>query len=648
MADLSSNLKVFLARELQRQFSSLDNSVALFISGASSTTTKGSLASGLVDNSIEKELDTRRQLQTAKILTDSSIALMIPRVNWTSGIIYQTYSLSADNSTRNFYVYTTDGNIYVCISNGGGKQSLEEPTSTGTSLEYLGNGYVWKFMCKVPSDLIDFIDSEYIPIKELPIYDNKPFAYGSEDKQLQYAVQYTSSGSVVDSIDVSTQGSEYAQTIKSSNGHIAVRSDINTVTLDNRASGSNDIYNEYTIRIVNGTGVGQFRKITAYDGSLKIATVESNWSVLPDSTSLYEIIPTINITGDGTNATAFAKMHSYAANTIDAVVVANGGSNYSTASATVSPTASPTATVLSVYVNPIGGVGRDTVFDLLAKRISILIKIDGRENFRAVLGNDYREYGLWLSPKIGAGYTQAGKIAGTDAYIRTTVDLESTTGQTFDDRFTSAGEFLFGTESYNTGKVANVTNAFTKFSPTLGKVILDGLNSRLKNGETIHTFTTDSSSGGYTFTGKTAKVKNTLLEDSIRSSFTEVYRCSHKLGVSRTDGFSFDPGTPYTSIPFDAAATGGSGGRGIVLDFTNINGGSGDVFLSNVVSGSSSNTTGFIAGETLAVNNLELDITSVSPPELNLFSGKMLYINDIEQVTRNAEQLDLFKINFDF
>ena len=143
-------------------------------------------------------------------------------------------------------------------------------------------------------------------------------------------------------------------------------------------------------------------------------------------------------------------------------------------------------------------------------------------------------------------------------------------------------------------------------------------------------------------------MQNTLLEDSIRSSCTEVYRCSHKLRVSRKDGLLFDPGTPYTSIPFDAAATGGSGGSGLVLDFTNISGGSGDVFLTKVVSGSSSNTTGFIAGETLAINNLELDITSVSPPELNLFSGKMLYITDIEQVKRTAEQLDLFKINFDF
>ena len=84
----------------------------------------------------------------------------------------------------------------------------------------------------------------------------------------------------------------------------------------------------------------------------------------------------------------------------------------------------------------------------MLKRISILVKFDGREKFRAVLGNDYRQYGLWLSPKIGAGYTSAGKVAGTDAFIRTTVDLESTTGLTFDDTFTSGGEFLFGTESF--------------------------------------------------------------------------------------------------------------------------------------------------------------------------------------------------------
>lgn len=643
MANLSSNLKVFLARELQRQFSSLDNSVALFIAGTDNTFTYPNISSSI--NSISDELKTRRQFQTAKILTDSTVAMMIPRVNWTSGTIYDNYSLSSDNSTKNFYVYTTDGNVYICISNGGGKKSLEEPTRTGTSLIYLSNGYVWKFMYKVPSDLIDFVDSSYIPIKEIPIYDNKPFAYGSDDKQLQYAVQYTASGGGVDSIDVLTTGSAYPYTVKASAGHVVRESGALTVKLDARATGS---YVDYSIRIISGTGAGQIRKITAYDSVTKTATVDTGWSQQPNATSLYEIIPTVTISGDGINATAYAKMHYYAANTIDSVIISNAGTNYTTATATISPAATPTATVLSVNIDPTGGIGRDPIFDLYAKRISILTKIEGREKQRAVLGNDYRQFGLWFAPKIGSGYTNAGKIAGTDAYIRTTVDLESTSGLTFDNSFLQAGDFIFGAESYNSGKVAPVTNPFTKFSPTRGQVIVDGLNSKLKNGETIFTFSTDAGVGGYTFSNKTAKVTNTLFEDSIRSSFTETYRCSHKLGISRTDGLSFDPGTPYTSIPFDAAATGGSGGNGIVLDFTNIVGGSGDVFLTKVVSGSSSDINGFVAGETLAVNDLELNITSVSPPELNLFSGKVLYITDIEQVTRNAEQLDLFKINFDF
>jgi len=634
MSELSSNLKVFLARELQRQFSSLDNSVALFISGTDDTIASGGIAN---------ELNTRRQLQTAKILQDSTVSCMIPRVNWTTGTIYDFYSMDEDNSTRNFYVYTTDGNVYACISNGGGRKSIDEPTGTGTSLIYLSNGYVWKFLYKVPSSLFDFVDNDYIPIQELPIYENKPFAYASDDKQLQYAVQYTAAGSVVENIKVTTQGEEYPQTIKASANQTVRESTTETVKLDSRASGADDRYVGYSIRIFAGTGVGQIRKITAYVGATKTATVESVWSTQPDSSSRYEIIPSINISGDGTGAIAYAKMHSYAANTIESVVVASAGTNYTNAVATVTPAG--LGTVLEVTVNPVGGIGRDPLFDLNVKRLSILVKMEGRENQNAVLGNDYRQYGLWLSPKIGSGYTNSGKIAGTDAYIRTKVDLEASSGQTFTDDFVSVGDFILGSDSYNTGKVAL---AFTRFSPTRGQVTVDGLNSKLKNGETIYTFQSNNIGGGYTFTNKTAKVLNTLFEDSTRSSFTETYRCSHKLRISTTDGSVFDPGNPFATIPYDAAATGGSGSNGLVLDFTNINGGSGDLFLTKVVAGSSADVIGFTGGETLAAGSGVYNITSVSPPELNLFSGKMLYINSIEQVTRNTEQLDLFKISFDF
>lgn len=642
MAELSNKLKVFLARELQRQFTSNDNSVALFIG---QTTTDVSST-----QSIDNETATRRQIQTAKILTDSKVALMIPRVNWTLNAIYDDYDTSEDMVTKNFYVYTTEGNVYICLSNGGGRKSLEEPKGTGTNPIYLSNGYVWKFMYKIPSELIDFIDTNWIPIQELPTYEGKPYAYADES-QLQYAVQYNAVGGRIEQIKVSSTGNAFPYYVPVSAGHKVVQSTTTTVKLDPRASGSDDVYNQYSIRITSGTGAGQIRVISDYTGTNKTATITEAWAELPDTTSIYEILPSIVITGDGVNASAYAKMSAYGVRTINSVVMINYGSNYTTASVSTTP-ALGTDPVLVPLVSPSAGVGAEPLFDLFTRRMSILVKFEGTEDERAVLGNDYRQFGLWLSPKIGTGYANSGKIAGTESYLRTVVDLTKIAGTTFDDNWVTAGEFLFGKDSYNTGKVADITNPFIKVSSTRARVYLDGLESPFKNGENIYTFTTDPVTGGYTFTQKTAVVANTLFDDSVRSSFTETYRCSHKLTIARTDGNSFDVGTPYGNIPYDAAATGASGSYGNVLDFFAFGGSAGNLYLTNVIYGSSADIVGFTGGETLGIwdgsNILSLNILKVYPPELNLFSGNLLYISNIEQVTRNTEQLDLFKINFDF
>lgn len=62
-----------------------------------------------------------------------------------------------------------------------------------------------------------------------------------------------------------------------------------TITL---ASGSNTITDYYvgdTITIASGTGAGQSRTISAYNGTTKVATVSSNWTTPPDATSVYAI-----------------------------------------------------------------------------------------------------------------------------------------------------------------------------------------------------------------------------------------------------------------------------------------------------------------------------------------------------------------------
>ena len=63
-----------------------------------------------------------------------------------------------------------------------------------------------------------------------------------------------------------------------------------TITLDLDASGTNDVYNDNCIFISAGTGVGQSRQISDYTGDTKVANVTPAWAVIPDATSVYQIV----------------------------------------------------------------------------------------------------------------------------------------------------------------------------------------------------------------------------------------------------------------------------------------------------------------------------------------------------------------------
>ncbi|MBL8012436.1 MAG: hypothetical protein JNN05_01175 [Candidatus Omnitrophica bacterium] len=65
-----------------------------------------------------------------------------------------------------------------------------------------------------------------------------------------------------------------------------------TITLAAGASATTDLYKGQIVKIYGGTGAGQSRTITAYDGSTKVATVAWNWTTNPDSTSAYAVLAT--------------------------------------------------------------------------------------------------------------------------------------------------------------------------------------------------------------------------------------------------------------------------------------------------------------------------------------------------------------------
>lgn len=62
-----------------------------------------------------------------------------------------------------------------------------------------------------------------------------------------------------------------------------------SITLASGASSVTNYYVGLPITITGGTGAGQTRRITAYNGSTKVATITSNWTVNPNSTSTYSL-----------------------------------------------------------------------------------------------------------------------------------------------------------------------------------------------------------------------------------------------------------------------------------------------------------------------------------------------------------------------
>jgi len=72
-----------------------------------------------------------------------------------------------------------------------------------------------------------------------------------------------------------------------------------SITLASGASSTNDEYNNYNVKITAGTGSGQSKKITAYNGTSKVATVDSAWTTNPSNDSEYSVISaTVSINGN--------------------------------------------------------------------------------------------------------------------------------------------------------------------------------------------------------------------------------------------------------------------------------------------------------------------------------------------------------------
>ena len=406
-----------------------------------------------------------RDMIAAKKITASDVSHCIPRKNWTNNTSYFAYTHNAATLTsQDFYVMTTDYNVYKCLSNTDttstgavATTSTVQPTGTGTSIISTADGYKWKFMYQISAaDALKFVTPNYIPVDTVRranghlanTYDNSP-------GQNQYDVEVASAASGNGAIEVVHMTSRGAQYLGET-GTLGSGGTTTSCTIGGSGIGLNtlsaaDCIVNSDIYFTSGDASGQGATITDYNQSTKVVTFTPAITA-PSSGSAYSIGPKIVISGDGQGANARATVNS--TGSINAVTVVAGGNNYSNATITVIANGSqansynPTSATLTPVIGPAGGHGSDAVKELGGFYVLTNARLEYSESNNFTTNNDFRKVGMLAQPK----YANGDFVTASVVDQATTVVLTSWNGTQY-----SADELVTGATSGATGRVIDFT-----------------------------------------------------------------------------------------------------------------------------------------------------------------------------------------------
>jgi hypothetical protein len=445
---ITHNLRVFFAKQLWKQFQSSNNTDHIYLCiGRNTPWQHESSPSTPVDTVANTNFNVWRDLMAAKRITSGDVSFAAPRHTWTSGT---TYAMYQDNSStvfsNNFFVLTSDYNVYKCIDNNNGVQSTVRPTGIVTAPVITSDGYTWQYMYTLGADVaIKFLTDSFIPVHTLT----------ESDGSAQWTVQAAATNGSIDIVKVVSGGNSYG----GANGTI-VSANSTTATLDASASGASGYYNGSALYVASGPGAGQIRNITGWDHSTRVARISSAWANTPTSSSTYVVGPRITATGDGSGFSAYAGVSS--SGHIDRVRVINPGTNYSRITVTASGNTGSGAS-LTGYLTPPGGHGADPVNELAAHNIILSVQLDGSESNTIMTTNEYRVIALIANPVL----SNTGVVANSSIYDQTThLPVGSAVGSFVED------EMVTGANSAATGSIVSANSSLIRLTSVTGSFVI--------------------------------------------------------------------------------------------------------------------------------------------------------------------------------
>ena len=413
-----------------------------------------------------------------KKIQSSDATHAVPRVNWANNTLFNewddkfTVPLTATPGSLRFFALTDDYNVYKCIDNNRGANSVVKPTGTGTSIVSTADGYRWKYMYTISAgEILKFLTVDFMPVKTL----------SANDGSAQWTVQQTARASGNGSI-------HHVKIIANGAGYLSTTNTFQTVTntswmkLKSSASGVDGTYVGSGLFISEGAAAGQLRKIVKYWGSNNTLIVNSAFSVTPNTSSRYVISPLVTIRGDS-GGTTTSRATAYVSNTFSGqvrkITVVNQGRSYSTANVTITSNSSHGfgATARPI-ITPLNGHGSDPVDELGGTTIFLNIRTSGSESNTFPTNNDFRLIGILRDPILANGsYANASVIDQT-----TRINVELVDGDFRED------EIVTGSRSGAKARLvyfANTNAARTQGVAKVIRVTTNGIGGSFTPGETL-------------------------------------------------------------------------------------------------------------------------------------------------------------------
>ena len=312
----------------------------------------------------------------------------------------------------------------------------------------------------------------------------------------------------------------------------------------------------------------------------------------------YNAAPTVTVTGDGTGATATATLSS---TSVSEVVVTNAGSNYSVANITFTPVSGGTGATARAVLSPENGHGTNPVEELGGFYSGVSVSLTGAEGSDFIINNSFRQLGIVKNPRVfGSGITVTA--AGTGYSSAPTVTISGGGGSGATATAILSGGTVTGitVTAAGTGYTSVPTVAFSGGGGSGAAATANLLNGTVTG--TVAIASTLKALKGMTLTGSSGLV--------IGSYFTG--------GTSGAIAYldSWDSAT------------------GIVRYHQNDKTGYGTFVTAETITGQSSTGTGVIA--------------SLQNPEVDRFSGKIIFVENRAPINRSASQIEDIKIITEF